>query len=307
MPSAWDGNVFVIRDGREHAYHLGLDRYLPIADAPLPAGPPECAARHRAPRRPMPVPGTDGNYQAHGVDFYDDWPRFEFATVLFNTICAPAALFVEPDADIDPEVDWYYLTATNGAARGVEAFVSYWQTRHPEFWVFDWSIPACDATPRAHGPIPFADLAPYWITAQTDVGPLPALCVVNATTMLPEDGARWRNTVLVFRPGADGSEARFDRVYVRDYQSTVAEQRNDGGRVHFWGPILESGTSSQRHATHPAGFVDAALLVDGDLTYLSPSNSYRSATDPAARVVHLRPNHALVVALRPDTPTPEPG
>lgn len=297
MSDGWNGSFLIDRDGREHAYHLASDRYAPVADVPMVVGPPERLANRPCPRRPAPT--ALGNPTAYGINFYQDWPRFEFASVLYNTICAPAEIFTRPEAPIDPDRDWYYLTASNGAARGVEAYLSYWHVRNPEFWVYDWSIPEGDAEPQEHGPIVFEDLRPYWQTVETDAGPLLGLSVVNATTSIAEDNTRWRNTVLLYRPGSASEEARFDRVYTRDYDATIDEQRRDGSRVHDWGPILESGTAAQQYETNPAGFTDVALLLDADITYLSPSNTFRRGDDPAACIVHLRPNHALVVALRP--------
>lgn len=293
MSHGWQGSFLIDVAGREHAYHLASDQYVPVVEAPMPVGPERLATPPR-PRRP--APNGNGNWTAYGVHYYEEWPRFELVTVLFNTICAPPELFVRPDAPIDPDRDWYYLTATNGAARGVEAYLSYWHVRNPELWVHDWSIPKDGPEPQEQGPIPFPALEPYWQTVPTDAGPIPGICVANATMSIVDDGSRWRNTVLLYRPGA---APQFDRVYTHDYDATVADQRQDGTRVHDWGPILESGTNAQRYATHPAGFTDVGLLLDADITYLSPSSSFRRGDDPAASVVHLRPNHALLVALRP--------
>lgn len=298
MADCWDRSFLIDVDGCEHAYHLASDRYVPVVDAPpMPPAPRDGCAAPPRPRRPE--PNGDENWTAYGINYRDEWPRFGYATILYHTICAPPEVFVDPDALIDPDTDWYYLTATNGAARGVEAFLSYWHVRNPELWVYDWSIPECGPEAREYGPISYPALAPYWQTVDTDTGPIPGIYVVNATTSIDDDGLRWRNTVLLYRPGTDTTAPQFDRVYTRDYDATAAEQWQDGTRRHFWGPILESGTDAQRFETHPAGFTDVGLLLDADIVYLSPSNSCRSGDDPSASVVHLRPNHALLVAMRP--------
>jgi hypothetical protein len=122
---------------------------------------------------------------------------------------------------------WLYLTATNRAQKGVEAFVSYQGQSDTRFKVFDWA-----RTDQWQTNIPFANLSAYLRNTVTHGRVVQTLPVWNSTFEIATN--RWRNEVLLLNRSTNS----WDLVYRYDYSATAQDQRS--GWVGSWGPIVET-------------------------------------------------------------------
>jgi hypothetical protein len=198
--------------------HKGVnksDRAAGVAamEATLSAAGINAASLKKAP----PVPGGVGYGMFYTAAFRTAFSR---GTSLYYEIACPTP----PGGNVNT---WLYLTSTNRAQKGVEAFVSYQGQSDTRFKVFDWARPDQWQTN-----IPFSQLGPYLRNQISHGLPFQILPVWNSTYEIA--AGRWRNEVLLYNRAA----ARWDLIYRFDYNSTPAEQI--AGWVGSWGPIVET-------------------------------------------------------------------
>ena len=184
-----------------------------------------------------PVPGGVG----YGM-FYNGAFRTAFArgTSLYYEIICPH----QPGGNVNT---WLYLTATNRAQKGVEAFVAYRGQNDTRFKVFDWA-----RSDQWQTNIPFANLTSYLRSTVAHGWGLQALLVWNSSVEIGTN--RWRNEVLLHNRAAN----RWDLVYRFDYASTTVEQQ--GGWVGSWGEIVETFQSNYSNTKY-LGFLNTMLMA----------------------------------------------
>lgn len=188
------------------------------------------------PKRTIPTPGGVG----YGM-FYTDGFRTLFArgTSFFYEIVCPTP----PGGNINT---WLYLTATNRASKGVEAFVSYQGQNDTRFKVFDWA-----RSDQWQTNIPLTNLSAYLRSVIAHGFAVQVLPVWNSTFEIGQN--RWRNEVLLHNRVAN----RWELVYRFDYASTTAEQTT--GWVGSWGPIVETFQDNYQQ-TNLLGFLNTMLI-----------------------------------------------
>jgi hypothetical protein len=231
-----------------------------------------------APRAKIgPVPGGVG----YGM-FYTAPFRGAFAqgtSLYFEIVC--------PNPPGGNVTTWLYLTATNRAAKGVEAFVSYNGQSEPHFKVFDWARPDPWQTD-----VPFGQLGSYLRTGSAHGQPHPVLPVWNSTYQIGAN--QWRNEVYL----PNHAQNRWDLIYRFDYSATQADQKS--GWVGSWGPIVETFQASYQH-TNPMGALNTMLIGRnnagqwGAWHLLGASDSTTRDDNKGFRLVFLDPNYAFVV------------
>lgn len=183
-----------------------------------------------------PPPGGVG----YGM-FYTNQFRTRFArgTAFYYEVVCPH----QPGGNVS---DYLYLTATNRAQKGVEAFVSYHAQDIARFKVFDWA-----RSDHWQTDIRFADLTSYLRSTVAHGWGLQTLLVWNQTFEIGQN--LWRNEVLLQNRASN----RWDLVYRFDYQSTTAEQTS--GWVGSWGPIVETFQTSYSNVRW-LGFLNTMLV-----------------------------------------------
>lgn len=188
-------------------------------------------------KKAAPVPGGVG----YGM-FYTSAFRTAFArgTSFYYEIVCPH----QPGGNVNT---WLYLTATNRAQKGVEAFVSYQGQNDTRFKVFDWA-----RSDQWQTNIPFANLGSYLRSTVAHGWGLQALLVWNSSFEIGQN--RWRNEVLLHNRAAN----RWDLIYRYDYDSTTAEQTT--GWPGSWGPIVETFQNSYQN-TRWLGFLNTMLIA----------------------------------------------
>jgi hypothetical protein len=192
-----------------------------------------------ASKRTIPTPGGVGYGMFYTTDFRNAFVR---GTSLYYEIVCPTA----PGGNVNT---WLYLTATNRAAKGVEAFVSYQGQNDTRFKVFDWA-----RSDQWQTNVAFGSLGAYLRNTVAHGVALQVLPVWNSTF---EIGANlWRNEVLLHNRAAN----RWDLIYRFDYASTSAEQKS--GWVGSWGEIVETFQSSYS-GTNRLGFLNTMLIGRG--------------------------------------------
>ena len=184
-----------------------------------------------------PVPGGVG----YGM-FYTPAFRAGFSrgTSLYYEIVCPT----QPGGNVNT---WLYLTATNRAQKGVEAFVSYQGQNDTRFKVFDWA-----RTDQWQTNIPFGNLGPYLRSTVSHNFGFQVLLVWNSTFEIGPN--QWRNEVLLHNRAAN----RWDLVYRYDYTSTAAEQQL--GWSGSWGPIVETFQNPYKSVKW-LGFINTMLIA----------------------------------------------
>ena len=188
-------------------------------------------------KKAAPVPGGVG----YGM-FYTGAFRTAFArgTSFYYEIVCPT----RPGGNVNT---WLYLTATNRAQKGVEAFVSYRGQNDTHFKVFDWA-----QSDHWQVDVPFSDLSSYLRSTVAHGKGLQTLLVQNSSVEIGRN--LWRNEVLLHNRGTN----RWDLIYQFDYSSTTTEQQE--GWVGSWGPIVETSQDSYSN-TAPLGFLNAMLMA----------------------------------------------
>lgn len=223
-----------------------------------------------------PVPGGVG----YGM-FYTDAFKTNFATgtaIWFDIVCPNP-----PGGNVNT---YLYLTATNRAARGVEAFVSYNGQSSTFFKVFDWA-----RTDQWQTNISFANLGDYLRTASAHGNSYQVMSVANATV---QDGTNtWYNQVWLW----NRAQSRWDMTYQFNYTATLADQQT--GWVGSWGPIIETFQDSYLGTNH-MGFLSTRLISRnasnqwGDWFLLGASDSTVRVDNKGFCLVFNDPNHTWV-------------
>ncbi|MCX5045313.1 hypothetical protein OG921_19285 [Aldersonia sp. NBC_00410] len=224
-----------------------------------------------------PTPGGVGYGMFYTAAFRTAFNR---GTSLYYEIVCPT----QPAGNVNT---YLYLTSTNRAQKGVEAFVSYNGQNDTRFKVFDWA-----RTDHWQTDVRFADIGPYLHSAVAHGWGLQTIQVWNSTY---EIGAgRWRNEVLLHNRAAN----RWDLVYRFDYNSNPAEQI--AGWVGSWGPIVETFQSSYS-GLRWLGFLNTMLIARdsagnwGNWGLLGSSQSTVRNDGQGFTPLFLDPNYSLVV------------
>jgi len=224
-----------------------------------------------------PTPGGVGYGMFYTAAFRTAFNR---GTSLYYEIVCPH----QPGGNVNT---YLYLTATNRAQRGVEAFVSYNGQNDTRFKVFDWA-----RTDHWQTDIRFADLTEYLRSTVSHGWGLQALLVWNSTFEIGP--GRWRNEVLLHNRSAN----RWDLIYRYDYGSTTAEQI--AGWVGSWGPIVETFQDSYS-GTRWLGFLNSMLIARdaagswGPWGLLAASQSTVRNDGHGFSPLFLDPNYSFVV------------
>jgi hypothetical protein len=186
--------------------------------------------------------------------------------------------------------DFLYLTAMNRAAKGIEAFVSYFQQEEFHFKVFDWSRELGDPWGLD---IPFVNLGSYLDTGSAHGSSYQVLGVYNYTFEISP--TKWRNEAWLYNVTA----ARWDLMYSNEYTAAHADQV--AAYVGSWGPIVE--TFQPLYAgTNRYGALNTGLTSRdssnawGPWKFLSsnPESSIRS-DNVGFSTLFLDPNYAFMV------------
>ncbi len=186
---------------------------------------------------PEPVPGGVG----YGAYYKPGMLRFAESSTLQYKIIAVEQV----GNDLN---QWLYLTSTNRAPRGVEAYVAYRRQDPPLFKVFDWSKSGADRFALSR---PYDKLADYLMIHTEDEVDYRILEVKNTTRRIGEN--RWTNEVMVF----NSSTNNYDLVYSHEYDLPASEQT----KFLWWGPIVETFHPFP-FPTNKLGFFDAQLVQD---------------------------------------------
>ena len=235
----------------------------------------------KAKKKTPPVPGGVG----YGM-FYKGAFRRAFARG--TSFCYEIVCPNPPGGNIDTSL---YVTATNRARKGVEAFVAYQGQNDTRFKVFDWARHR-PRSRRWQVDIPFAELTPYLGSTVAHDSELQTLLVWNSSVEIGTN--QWRNEVLLRNRATD----QWDLIYRFDYASTTVKQQR--GFVGSWGPIVET---FQSHYSNTAllGFLNtklSALNARGqwsDWDMLSESHSTIQNDSRGFSPLFIDPNYSLVV------------
>jgi hypothetical protein len=225
-----------------------------------------------------PAPGGVG----YGV-FYNDAYKQAWSTgtaTSYDLICPQA-----PGGNVDT---WLYLTTTNRAAYGVEAFVSYYGQDEPLFKIFDW---AQAGTNPWQIMLPFSQLGAYLFPpARSGMAPQ-VLSIKNATFLL--GGQFWRNEVHLYNYLRHG----WDLIYQYDYWADIWSQKNNW--IGSWGPIVETFQPFYT-GTNPLG-ARRTLLTEADengrwnaWSLLQAPESYVRQDNMGFELRNIAPNFAFV-------------
>jgi hypothetical protein len=219
--------------------------------------------------RNPPVPGGVGA----GVWYRNGQLLFQRSTALYHYIIAPSLAGGVTNT-------WLYLTATNRAAKGVEAFASYFAQENPIFKVFDWAKPEDQHWALA---IPYAQLGKYLIALNLTGQTFQALYVINITRLL--GGTRWANEVLLHNQ----ETGRRDLVYSYDYTLASNDQQHWGG----WAPIVET-FQDDYGTTNPVGFWESLLVQDGVERQLTEATTYIEDNKHGIQMFQRVSNHSFL-------------
>ncbi|HAT32579.1 MAG TPA: hypothetical protein DCW29_17555 [Janthinobacterium sp.] len=227
--------------------------------------------------RDQPVPGGVG----YGI-FYSPAYKTNWGTgtsMAFDAVCPNP-----PGGNVNT---YLYLTATNRAGLGVEAFVSYNGQNDTHFRVFDWS-----RNDHWQTDIPFSQLGNYLSTGSAHGHPYPILPIWNSTWRI--SGSTYRNQALLYNHVRGG----WDLIYQHDYTATDAQQKN--AWIGSWAPIVETFQPSYNH-THPMGALATQLISAngngqwGNWAMLAQSNATIRTDNVGFHREFLDPDYAFIV------------
>jgi len=227
--------------------------------------------------RGQPIPGGVGYGVFYSPAFKTAWGNGTSFT--FDAVCPNP-----PGGNVNT---YLYLTGTNRAGLGVEAFVSYNGQNDTHFRVFDWS-----RSDQWQTDIPFSQLSNYLTTASAHGHPYPVLPIWNSTWKI--SASTYRNQALLYNHVRGG----WDLVYQHDYTATDAQQKS--GWVGSWAPIVETFQPSYIH-TSPMGAVGTQLISAdsnghwGSWALLAASNSYVRTDNVGFHLQFIDPNYAFTV------------
>ncbi|RSX55939.1 hypothetical protein D2E26_0502 [Bifidobacterium dolichotidis] len=195
-----------------------------------------------------PVPGGVG----YGAFFQDQFQYgFTSGTSLLYSIICPSQVGGNVYSHL-------YLTSTNRAAKGVEAFISYLGQDTLVFKVFDWAQPESD---RWQVYMPYSELSDYLTTQPVNGEGRQIVTVQNTTVQV--SSTQWMNAVWLKNYRTNS----FDRVYSYTYNVTLSDQRDS----HYgeWGPIVET---FQEH------FENTNVVGFNNVYFKSKTTDYTSKT-----------------------------
>lgn len=222
-----------------------------------------------------PLPGGVG----FGV-FYDGAFKmdFESGTAVEYSILCPTT----PGGNVDR---WLYLTASNRASLGVEAFVGYHAQDEALFLVFDWA-----REDHWQVTLPFSEIGNYLHHVVLYEKTYQALFVQNFTYKGAHDD--WINEVFL----RNQSTGALDLVYASDYPARSQDQKT--GWEGSWGPIVETFQHLYQ-GTKELGFqgfsVSSRRGTDWDpWEPLSSEESYVRQDGVGFQMLRLEPNHTFL-------------
>jgi hypothetical protein len=224
-----------------------------------------------------PVPGGVGYGGFYNPAFKTGWGHG--TSLAFDIVCP-----TPPGGNVNT---WLYLTATNRATLGVEAFISYNGQSDTHFRVFDWA-----RTDQWQTDIPLSGLSNYLTTESEHGHPYQVLPVWNGTWQI--NATTYRNQVLLYNRVRGG----WDLVYQYDYAATDAQQK--AGWVGSWGPIVETFQPLYT-GTSAIGALRTRLIsannsgVWGSWALLGAANSSIRTDHLGFSQVFLDPNYAFTV------------
>lgn len=206
--------------------------------------------------------------------------------------------------------NWLFLTATNRANLGVEAYVSYYSQNEPEFVIFDWAWP--DPPTRWRTVRPLRELGKYIREHTINGNYVRSLPYLNFTYQISP--SHWRNQVWLFCV----AESRWDLIYQFDYPATLEAQHG----LNKWGPMVESFRTSAYAGTALMGAFNTQLASrrsDGSwdaFKKLEPKEADSRNDGFGFIKVHDEPQHTWLVCSRSlgprlwrwmaSSPTPRP-
>lgn len=230
-----------------------------------------------------PVPGGVGYGTYFTSDFQSD---FTTGTTLFYNIICPS----KAGGDVN---DYLYLTSTNRAAKGVEAFISYYKQNNPYFKVYDWAQPESD---RWQVSMSYSELSDY-LTTKTISG-ASRQCVTVQNRTVKSSSTQWKNVVWLKNYETDS----YDQIYSYTYTATLSDQRDS----HYgsWGPIVETFQEAYDENTNVVGFYNINLMSKTTAYTSSTWGEWELLTDDVSTirndnlgfsVVFRTPNHTFGV------------
>lgn len=225
----------------------------------------------------QPTPGGVG----YGV-FYT--PEFKTAwgsgtSIYFNVVCPNP-----PEGNVDT---FLYLTATNRAGLGVEAFVSYYGQNDTRFKVFDWA-----QTFPWQTDISLSQLEDYLRPDSSSNNAPQQLSIWNSTWNI--GGKFYRNQVQLYNHARHG----WDLVYQYDYAATDEQQKT--GWIGSWSPIVETFQPAYSQ-TNPMGATGTLLMSAdqygrwGKWARLGATDSYVRTDNQGFSLRYVAPNFAFIV------------
>ncbi|WP_317205075.1 hypothetical protein [Janthinobacterium sp.] len=227
--------------------------------------------------RSQPTPGGVGYGVFYTAAFKNNWGTG--TSMAFDPVCPQP-----PGGNVNT---FLYLTATNRAGLGVEAFVSYNGQNDSHFRVFDWS-----RNDHWQTDIPFAQLGKYLAHGSAHGHPYQVLPIWNSTWRI--NATTYRNQALLYNHVRGG----WDLVYQHDYTASDAQQKNSW--IGSWAPIVETFQSSYNH-TQPMGALATQLISAnnngqwGSWGLLAASNSTIRTDNVGFHREFLDPDYAFVV------------
>ena len=225
-----------------------------------------------------PVPGGVGI----GILFRTGELIFNEATAAYYYILAPTALGGNLSSHPD---DHFYLTSTNRAGKGCEAYVAYKGQQKASFNVFDWALVGVQ-DPFVIS-MPYDSWGDYKITYNINGQDFQALYVVNSTRFM--GGVTWLNEVYLH----NASTGTRDLIWSYSFPWSPRDQNEKN--EHWWGPILETFLPDYGD-TNQVGFASALVVQDGYEYTLTDSNTYVSndGSDHGFQLDYLTPNYNLI-------------
>ena len=154
-----------------------------------------------------PVPGGVG----YGAYFTSSFQQgFTTGTTLFYNIICPS----KAGGDVN---NYLYLTSTNRAAKGVEAFISYYKQNNPYFKIYDW---ARQESARWQVSMSYSDLSDY-LTLKTIKG-VYRQCITVQNRTVKSSSTQWKNVVWLKNYRTNS----YDQIYTYTYTATLSDQRD---------------------------------------------------------------------------------
>lgn len=224
-----------------------------------------------------PVPGGVGYGAFYNADFKS---LYETGTILAVDIVAPT----KPGGNVGT---YLYLTATNRTAKGVEAFISYYDQNDLTFKVFDWS-----REDKWQTSIPASAMGDYLLQKIACERECQVISLQNQTFV--KSGNTWTNLVYLYNHNVK----TFDLIYSYDYTASESEQKS--AWVGSWGPIVETFQDSYSN-TNPLGFSYTYLMGRdknnqwSNFAVLSDNQSYIRNDNKGFRKIFFVPNHSFLV------------